>query len=53
MFFSNKWRLFVDCRLLNSYVAKRKVKLEDLRVVHTMVSRGAYMSTDDLEKGYW
>ena len=50
--YSNKWRLVVDCRLLNPYVAKRKIKLEDLHCVHTMVSKGAYMSTDDLEKGY-
>ena len=51
--FSNKWRLVVDCRLLNPYVTKRKIKLEDLCCVHSMVSRGAYMSTDNLEKGYW
>ena len=51
--YSNKWHLVVDCRLLNPYVTKRKIKLEDLRCVHSMVSRGAYMSTDDLEKGYW
>ena len=51
--FTNKWRLVVDYRLLNPYVAKRKIKLEDLRCVPTMVSKGAYMSTDDLEKGYW
>ena len=35
------------------YVAKRKIKLEDLRCVPAMVSKGDYMSTDDLEKGYW
>ena len=51
--YSNKWRLVVDCRLLNPYVAKHKIKLEDLRCVPTMVSKGGYMSTDDLEKGYW
>ena len=51
--FTNKWRLVVDCRLLNLYVAKRKIKLEDLQCVPTMVSKGAYMSTDNLEKGYW
>ena len=51
--FTNKWRLVVDCRLLNPYVAKRKIKLEDLRCVPAMVSKGAFMSTDDLEKGYW
>ena len=38
--YSNKWRLVVDCRLLNPYVAKRKIKLEDLRCVPTMVSKG-------------
>ena len=51
--YSNKWRLVVDCRLLNPYVAKRKIKLEDLRCVPSMVSKCGYMSTDDLEKGYW
>ena len=25
--YSNKWRLVVDCRLLNPYVAKRRIKL--------------------------
>ena len=43
----------VDCRLLNPYIAKRKIKLEDLRCVHTMVSKYAYISTDDLEKDNW
>ena len=50
---TNKWRLIVDCRLLKPYVAKRKIKLEDLLCVPTMVSKVAYMSTDNLEKGYW
>ena len=50
--FTNKWRLVVDCRLLNPYVAKRKIKLEDLSCVPAMVSKGDYMSTDNLEKGY-
>ena len=51
--FTNKWRLVVDCRLLNPYVAKRKIKLEDLSCVPAMVSKGDYMSSDILEKGYW
>ena len=51
--YSNKWRLVVDCRLLNPYVAKRKIKLEDLRSVPAMVCKDSYMSTDNLEKGYW
>ena len=51
--FSNKWRLVVDCRLLNPYLVKRKIKLEDLRVIPDLVSRNDFMSTDDLEKGYW
>ena len=50
--YSNKWRLVVDCRLLNLYVEKRKIKLEDLRCVPSMVCKDGYMSTDDLEKGY-
>ena len=51
--FTNKWRLVVDCRLLNPYLVKRKIKLEDLRVVPDLVCRDDFMSTDDLEKGYW
>merc|ERR1712112_445934 len=51
--YSNKWRLVVDCRLLNPFVLKRKIKLEDLSVLPNLVSQGDYMSTDDLEKGYW
>ena len=51
--FTNKWRLVVDCRLLNPFLVKRKVKLEDLKVIPDLVSRGDFMSTDDLEKGYW
>ena len=51
--YSNKLRLVVDCRLLNPYVEKRKIKLEDLRCVPSMVCEDGYMSTDDLEKGYW
>ena len=51
--FSNKWRLVVDCRLLNPFVQKRKIKLEDLSILPNLVSQGDYMSTDDLEKGYW
>ena len=45
--------MVVDCRLLNPYVEKRKIKLEDLRCVPSMVCKDGYMSTDDLEKGYW
>ena len=51
--YSNKWRLVMDCRLLNPFVTKRKVKLEDLVVVPALVAEGDFMSTDDLEKGYW
>ena len=51
--YTNKWRLVVDCGLLNPFLQKRKVKLEDLNVVLNLVSEGDYMSTDDLEKRYW
>ena len=51
--FTNKWRLVVDCRLLNPYIVKHKIKLEDLSCIHTMVSKNDFMSTDNLEKGYW
>ena len=51
--FTNKWRLVVDCRLLNPYVVKRKIKLEDLSCVPSIVSKNDFMSTDNLEKGYW
>ena len=42
-----------DCHLLNPFVITRKVKLEYLKAVPTLVSQGDFMSTDDLEKGYW
>ena len=29
------------------------MKLKDLLCVPTMVSKGRFMSTDNLEKGYW
>ena len=48
--YTNKWRLVVDCRLLNPYVAKRKIKLEDLSCVPSMVSKGDNMSTNNFEK---
>ena len=51
--FTNKWRLVVDCRLLNPYNIKRKIKLEDLSVISKIVSRHDYISTDNFEKGYW
>ena len=34
-------------------MAKCKINLEDLSCVPAMVSKGDYISTDDLEKGYW
>jgi len=48
--FTNKWRLVVDSRLLNPYLVKPKIKLEDLSCVHTMASKGDFMCTDDLQK---
>ena len=46
---SNKWRLVIDCQLLNPFVTKRKIKLEDLAVIPSLLSQGDYMSTNDLE----
>ena len=34
-------------------MVKWKIRLEDLSCVPAMVSKDDYMSTDDLEKGYW
>ena len=34
--------------LLNPFLVKRKIKLEDLRVVPDLVSEGDFMSTADL-----
>jgi len=48
--FTNKWRLVVVCRLLNPYLVKFKIKLEDLSCVHTKVSKDNFMSTDDLKR---
>ena len=49
--FSNKWCLVMDCKLLNPFITKRKVNLEDLVVVPALVSEGDFMLMDDLEKG--
>ena len=51
--YSNKWRLVIDCRLLNPYLIRRKTKLEDLSLVSSIIEKGDYMSTDDLKSGYW
>ena len=51
--YTNKWPLVMDCRLINPYITKRKVQLEDLNMIPDLVSEGDYMSTDHLEKGYW
>ena len=51
--FTNKWRLVVDCRLLNPYVVKRKIKSDDLSCIPAIASQNDFMSTYDLEKGYW
>ena len=51
--YSNKWCLVVDCRLLNPFLVCRKTKLEDLSLISSVVSEGDFMSTKDLEKGYW
>ena len=48
--YTNNWRLVGDCRLLNPYVAKWHIKLEDLSCVPAMVSKGDFMSTDSLKK---
>ena len=52
--FSNKWRLVVDTSChLNPYLEKRKMKLEDLTVMADLVKEGDFLSTDDLDSGYW
>ena len=43
----------MDYRLLNPYGIKRKIRSEDLSYVPAIVSKDDYMSTNDLEKGYW
>ena len=52
--FSNKWRLVVDAsRHLNPYIIDRKIKLEDLDVGEKMLKQGDFMTTSDLDSGYW
>ena len=41
--FTNKWRLVVDCRLLNPFVVKRKIKLEDISCLPAIVSQNNYV----------
>ena len=51
--YSNKWRLVFDCRLLNDFVVKRKVKLDDLREIPHIVDKNDFGFTVDLKSGYW
>ena len=50
--FLNKWRLVVDCRLLNPFLYRCKTKLEDLYLISSVMTKDDFISTDDLEKGY-
>ena len=42
-----------DCRLLNKFVVKRKVQLEDHRMVPQLVQTGDWGFCEDLKSGYW
>ena len=54
MVYSNKWRLVVDAsRHLNPFLRKRKIKLEDLLAMADLVQQDDFLSTDNLESGYW
>ena len=50
---SNKWRLVFDCRLLNTYVTKRKVQLEDHREIADLIQPGDHGFCEDFKSGYW
>ena len=52
--YSNKWRLVVDAsRHLNPFLRKRTIKLEDLSAMADLVQQDDFLSTDDLDSGYW
>lgn len=46
-------RLIVDCRLLNLFLPDIAFKLENLSVVHSIVSKGDFMFSTDLEDAYY
>ena len=45
-------RLVMDCRLVNPFLKKRKVKLENLVDFRQMLTQGMFAAVDDLESGY-
>ena len=52
--FSKKFRLVVDAsRALNPYLKNRKIKLENLDIAEQLLQEGDWMTTIDLDSGYW
>ena len=52
--FSKKKRLVVDgSRCLNPFLQHRRIFLQDHRIIPELVKPGSWMSTNDLDSGYW
>ena len=50
---TNKWRLVVDLRHLNSFVEGESTKFETLKGLRRMARRNDWMFSFDLEDGYY
>ncbi|KAK3278966.1 hypothetical protein CYMTET_13125 [Cymbomonas tetramitiformis] len=49
---TNKWRLIVDMRWLNSFCVKSKVKMETLKKLRRLAEPGDWCFSFDLQDGY-
>ena len=52
--YSKKWRVVLDASIgLNPFCTKRKIHLDDLRVIYKVIQKGDFMTVSDLDSGYW
>jgi hypothetical protein len=49
---NGEWRKIVDCRLLNSYLERRKFKMEDHRTVAAVIEANHWAVSIDISKAY-
>eukprot|EP00873_Tetraselmis_striata_P015760 jgi/Tetstr1/436024/TSEL_024903.t1 len=49
----NQWRFIIDLRVLNSFCARKKLRMETLMGVRHLTVKGAYMFSLDLQDGFY
>eukprot|EP00873_Tetraselmis_striata_P024722 jgi/Tetstr1/444986/TSEL_032795.t1 len=49
----NQWRFIIDLRLLNTYCARKRLRLETLMGVRYLTKLGDYMFSFDLQDGFY